>query len=114
MQAWSNSHDDEKALALLERAPSFLLLSAQQASLLISLLLNLGRRDVILHGRRCDKQFFIKVAERQTGNPIERRKLVDIASSLYDSTHIGVFEPFIVTRILYELMITNPNKAPNK
>jgi hypothetical protein len=50
---------------------------------------------------------------RQLPSRQEQKKLAQILDSLYESTDIGVFDPNILVKILYELMVSNPKNKPS-
>lgn len=113
MQAWGSSDTSDQVRSLLERAPSVLKLSPQDAQQLMLIFSRLGGKHFRITSFKFDKKYFLMEISRQLPSRQEQKKLAQILDSLYESTDIGVFDPNILVKILYELMVSNPKNKPS-
>jgi len=113
MEAWGPSDISSRVESLIKRAPAILLLSPAEAQHLLLLLSRLGVYHPRISRFKFDKVYFLREIRKQVKDDKERRKLSGIMDSLYESTDIGVFDPSLLVRILYELMVSNPKTRPS-
>ncbi len=113
MEAWGQNDSSAQVEPLIARAPSILKLSPLEAQQLLLLLSKLGGPNFRISGFKFDKVYFLREIRKQVKDDKERRKLSGIMDSLYESTDIGVFDPSLLVKILYELMVSNPKTRPS-
>lgn len=113
MEAWGPGETREQVESILNRSPSIRKLSPPEAQQLLLILSRLGGMHHRISSFKFDKKYFLMEISRQLPSRQEQKKLAQILDSLYESTDIGVFEPNILIKILYELMVSNPKNKPS-
>jgi hypothetical protein len=113
IEAWGAGDTSHQVESLISRAPSILKLSPLEAQQLLLLLSRLGGPNFRITGFKYDKVYFLREIRKQVKDDNERRKLAQIMDSLYESTDIGVFDPSLLVKILYELMASKPKSRPS-
>lgn len=110
MEAWGPGETRGQVESILIRSPSIRKLSPLEAQQLLLILSRLGGMHHRISSFKFDKKYFLMEISRQIPSRQEQKKLAQILDSLYESTDVGVFEPNILVKILYELMVSNHKK----